>query len=261
MRKFCHSVSIIVICLSLILTGCIASETPLPTTSVPTSKPMELPTDTVTPSSTPTVTAIPPTPTISPPEKSLNYLDGVQVVHLDTFEKAKGDWRLGNGYIKDGELVLFGKEWTPVYRNREFKVNEGIIVDFQFTSGPLFDMLFESGEWGTEGYKQIGIYIEGNQAKSNVWKGKTWLGGVIINSNMPLKPDKTYTMLLAVLPDGELLEVIWDPTDPLKAIQYRQKIQEVWSYLSWTFLLVADKSTVRLDNFREIKFEGIKNNF
>jgi len=235
------------------------TDTPLPTTTLlPTTTP--LPTNTALPTKTPvpTRTPIPPTPTIPAPDKSLEYLDNVQIVYVDNFDTTRGGWGFDAGKVKGGVLEVIGKNWNGFVRERDFKDNQGIIVDFTYTEGSVFEMLFDSGEWYTDPYKRFGIYIERNAATVNVWVGKNGLGGAYLSGNLSPKPDTIYSLLMAVLPDGKFLGVIWDPSDPSKTIFYRENIGKNWSNLTWKYKIGADSGTILFDNYKEITFDSGK---
>lgn len=260
MKRSIKSVFLAFVFLTVLLSGCAPALTPVP----PTSTPLPLPTDTETPLPTktpvPTKTPIPPTATIQAPDKTLEYLNGVQVVNIDTFDLVTNKWGSGlfSGGISNGVLNVIGKDWNGIGRNRNFNENQGIIIDFTYTKGSVFEMFFDSGDWDTDTYKRFGIYIENNHARVNVWAGSNALGGAILSGNFSPKPDTNYTLLMSLLPNGEFLGVIWDPSDSTKTIFYREKIGKNWSKLTWRFSIGADKGTIVFDNFREITFDSVK---
>jgi hypothetical protein len=217
-------------------------------------------TDTPVPTNTPlpTKTRIPPTATVPAPDKSVEYLNGVQVVYIDTFSNPdmKG-WDFPAGRIQNGELEVFGKDW--VARKGQFKDGQGIIIDFSYTKGSVFDMFVDNGDFGTNPYKSFGVNItKNNIAMANVWSDNNWLGGAILSGNFTPKPDITYSLLIAILPKGEFLEVIWNPSDPSQTLYYRKIIDKNWSDLTWTFKFGAEEGATIFDNYREIKYESVK---
>ena len=255
MKKSIQSVFFAFVLLTVLLSGCAPASTPVPPTFTP------LPTDTPLPTKTPvpTKTPIPPTATIPAPDKTLEFLNGVQVVYIDTFDNpSRGGWGFDAGKVKDGILEVIGKNWNGLVRDRDFNDNQGIIVDFTYTKGSVFEMLVDTGDWYTDPYKRFGIYMENNHARVNVWASKNGLGGANLSGNFAPKPDTTYSLLMALLPDGEFLGVIWDPSDLSKTIYYREKIGKNWSNLTWKFRIGADSGTILFDNYREITFDSVK---
>jgi len=246
----------------LVISGCAPAPTPVPSTSTPLPTDTLVPTNTSIPTNTPvpTKTPIPPTATIQAPDKTLEYLNGVQVVNIDTFDLVTDKWGSGliSGGISNGVLNVIGKDWNGIVRNRDFKDNQGIVVDLTYTKGSVFEMYLGHGDWYTDSYKRFGIYVEHNYARVNVWAGKNGLGGANLSGNFSPKPDIIYSLLMALLPDGEFLGVIWDPSDSTKTIFYREKIGENWSNLTWGFAIGADKGTIVFDNYREITFDSVK---
>ncbi len=207
MKKSIQSVFLAFVFLTVIVSACAPASTPPPTSIPPTST--LLPTDISLPTKTPvpTRTPIPPTATIQAPDKTLEYLNGAQVVNIDTFDLVTDKWGSGliSGGISNGVLNVIGKDWNGIVRNRDFNDNQGIIIDF----------------------------------------------------TQP-KPDTNYSLLMALLPNGEFLGVIWDPSDPSETIFYREKIGKNWSNLTWTFAIGADRGAILFDNFREITFDSVK---
>jgi hypothetical protein len=207
----------------------------------------------------PANTSIPPTEIVSAPATPLEYLEGMQVLNNDTFDDplASG-WKIPAGAINGGVLEIVGNEnWDGASRDKVFGEGEGIIVDFSYSTGSLFEIIVDYGEYDTDPYRRFGIYIENDHVDANISAGKEYLGGTL-SGNLALEPDTTYSLLMAILPNGELLEVIWNPSDPSETLYYREKFDPTWAGLTWTFYLQANQGTILFDDFREISFSGAK---
>jgi hypothetical protein len=262
MKKLIGSKFLLFVLLTvLVISGCAPAQTPVQFTLTPLPTDTLVPTNTSVPTNTPapTRTPVPPTATIQAPDKTLEYLNGVKVVHIDNFDKDSSKWGVGlaSGGIRNGVLEVIGKDWNGVRRYTSFRDNQGIIIDFTYTHGSVFEMYVDNGSWDTDSYKRFGIYVEGNSARVNVWAGKNGLGGARLSGNFSPKPDTTYSLLMAILPNGEFLGVIWDLSDSTKTIYYREKIGKNWSDLTWEFAVGADKGTIIFDNYREITFDSV----
>lgn len=245
------------------LSGCSPASAPVPPTLRPTPTNTPIPTKTPIPTNTvvPTNTPIPPTATVSAPDKSLEYLNGVKVVYIDTFDKqlSKVEWRFGAGLqVKNGVLDVFGKDWNNISPRRQFSEGSGVVLNFAYTKDSLFETYVSHGFWGIAGYKTFGIYFEKNLARTNVWSGNNSLGGENLPGDLALRPDTDYSLLMVIIPKGEFLVVIWNPSDPSKKIYYREEIRKNWSNLTWNFGIAIDRGTFTLDNFREITFDSAK---
>ena len=107
-------------------------------------------------------------------------------------------------------------------------------------------------------YKRFGVYIGSNLADTNAYSGRTDLGGTKLSGNLALEPGKSYSLLIAILPDGEFLEVIWDPSNSLEGMSHREKFDETWAGLTWIFYVAVNHGTVQFDNFQEIDFSSAK---
>jgi hypothetical protein len=115
----------------------------------------------------------------------------------------------------------------------------------------------DNGEEDTDSYRRFGLGVENDSVYLNSQVGKDELDGTF-DGNLALMPNTTYSTLLAILPDGEFLHVIWDPSDPTETLSYLKKFDETWFQLSWAFHLPANKGSIIFDNYQEIRFGGLK---
>lgn len=216
------------------------------------------PTNTLVPTNTPkpTSTPIPPTPTVAPPAILTEYLENVRITKVDTFDNGN-DWELWTGKVSDGVLEIVGNDWNAVSRKRVFLEGDGILVNFKYTKGAEFELLFEKGEWWTDPYRRFGVYLVTDYAQSNLWEGQKALGFNYLRGNFYLVPDTWYSLLMALGKDGEFFAIVWDPTNPEKFISDRRKIEE-WSGITWRFNMGANKGTILFDDFMEIEFDNLR---
>jgi hypothetical protein len=210
------------------------------------------------PTETPVPTAtITPTPTVAPPEVVLEYLDGVVVTRVDTFD-SDSRWGLGGGEIADGRLELVGNDWNGLVNQGLFLEGEGTIISFNYGNNPEFEIFYDFGQWWTDAYRRFGIYVYSGYPKANLWLGKNGLGYNNLQGNFQPKADTWYKLLMAVDVDGEFLAVIWDPADPSQRISYHEKAGENWADYRWHFRIGANAGTILFDDFIEIDFTDIK---
>lgn len=221
------------------------------------------PTNTSLPTSTsaPTGTPIIPSATVPAPDKSLEFLNGVKVMHIDTFDKdlSKTEWHFDAGLqVNDGALQIFGKDWNGISPRQRYSEGDGVVLDFSYTKGAFFEVYISHGFWNMTTYKTFGIYFEKNLTRTNVWSGKNPLGGELLPGNLILKPDTAYSLMMAVIPNGEFLVIIWKSSESSSTIYYHEKLGENWSNLDWDFGIAIDSGTITIDNFREIQFDSAK---
>jgi len=249
-----------------LLSGCAFVSIPVPPTFTPfpTHTPLSTNTPTPTPTNTfvPTETSMPPTATVPAPDKSLEYLNDVEVTYIDTFDKrlSKVDWHYGPGQeVKNGILEILGKDGYYISPRRRFEEGAGVIVDFTYAKSSVFQAYLSHGFFfDSATYKAFAIYFEKNFVRTNVWAGNNSLGGETLPGNFALQPETDYSLLTAIIPNGEFLMIIWKPSDPSKTIYYHEKIGKNWSGLTWDFGIAVDSGTLLLDNYREIKFNNAK---
>lgn len=216
---------------------------------------------TITPQPTqipvPTQTAVPEVPA---PEKSMEYLNNIKVTRLDTFDSTTTStgWGFDAGKITNGVLEVIGKNWNGLNRTNKMIENQGIIVDFTYSKGSIFEIFYDVGDFMTDPYKRFGINVNGKNVTRNVFSGKKTAGREKVTKNFTLEPDKSYTLMLAILENGEFLGVIWDPADPSKTITYREAFGKEWADIQWTLRIGANYGTILFDNYQEIVFSGVK---
>ena len=264
--------ALIAICILGVSALWIGSKTfsfPLPITgsesAVPTFTailPAEIATDVPTQAviNAPANTPLPANPNIPAPAILSQFVNDVQVLSIDTFDDPSGNgWGIPAGNIENGRMEIVGNEnLDGAWYQTEFAENEGILIDFSYTERSTFLVNMNFGSYDTDQYRRFGIYVENGTAPiTDIYEGKKYIWGDISN-NLSTEAGKNYTLLLAILPNGELLEVIWDPANPTDTLEYRNKFGESWAGLPWTFLIQAQKGTIYFDNFRQISFSGGK---
>ena len=263
MKKSIQSVFLAFVVLTVFLSGCAPASTPIPpsSTSVPTDTPV--PTNTPAPTNTPipTKTPIPPTATVPAPDKVSEYLNGAKVTLIEPFGKNyQGGWWFDTGKLTSDNVTLPGTDtWSGFGRDesRKFLAGDGYLIDFTYSKGSVFELLFQREKFYTDPYRRFGIYIDNGIGKSNLWQGKTLFANNL-HGNLVLHPDTKYTILMAILKDREFLGVIWNKSDPTKTRYYREKLGSSWADLSYTLAISANKGTILFTDYYEIKFDSAK---
>lgn len=263
MGKSIPSLTFVFVFLMVLLGACAPSTVPAQPAPAHTVAPTTTlaPTNTFVPTTTSTKTPIPITATVPVPAKSLEYLTDVKIAKIETFDAplSEATWYFGPGiHTTKGMLEIFGKDWTTLSPRQRLNEGEGVILDLNYSKGSIFEIYVSHGLTDTAEYKTVGIYIEKNSVLVNVWAAKNSLGGAYPSGNLSLQPDTTYSLLMAIIPNGEFLVVIWNPSDVSKAIYYHETIRKNWSNLTWDTGVAVDRGTLVLDNYIDIKFESIK---
>lgn len=208
----------------------------------------------------PAPTSIPPTATFRVSNRFMEFLNDVQILSIDTFDDPVGSgWNIDAGKIQNGAMEIIGNEnWYGASWNGEFGEYEGVILDFNYSADSLSEVYVENGTWDTEQYKRFGVYIGSNKVDTNQYAGRNDHGGANLSGNLTLQPGTNYSLLIAILPNGELLEAIWNPSNSSERSFYREKFDDTWAGLTWTLWIGVNKGTVQFDNFNEIKFSSAK---
>lgn len=206
---------------------------------------------------TPSATNTTPIPFSNKPEE---FLDDIKYISADAFnEPSNSKWNNTSGIIEDGVLKVFGTaNWGGATYDEILGENQGIIVDFKYTAEHYFEMFLDYGSHGEDSNKRFGFYIISNLVATNNIDGQNDIGGENISGDFKLQPNKDYSLLLAVLPEGEFLLVIWNPKEPSEPIFYKERFGEDWAGLGWVFRLQAEQGAISLDNFYQIAFNGLK---
>jgi serine/threonine protein kinase len=212
-------------------------------------------TETETPANTPVASTM-----IPAPDRPSEYLNDVQVLYIDTFDDPLGSgWNIYAGAVENGVMeIISDKDWIGASRDREFGEYEGVVIDFNYSTNSLSEIYVDRGVWDTDQYRRFGVYIGSDSAGLNKYDGKNDQGGTNLSGNLTLKPDTAYSLLIAILPNGELLEVIWDPAGPSESLLHREKLDETWAGLTWTLWIGVNQGTIQFDNFKEISFSSAK---
>ncbi|NWG07956.1 MAG: hypothetical protein HXY35_14870 [Chloroflexi bacterium] len=237
---------------------------PVPVTGASLSSPtltVAAPTETAsgTPTDAPVEAEASVEPNIPAPDILARYLNDVQIIQVDTFDNpSESDWNVQAGKIENGVMEINGNDnydgaWYP----SDFSDNEGVLIDFNFIGRSTFLVYLNFGSYGTDPFRRFGIYIENSTTPITDIYGPDYIWGGYLGT-LSVVSDKVYTLLLAILPNGEILNVIWDPEDLTETLEFRNRYDETWAGLLWTLVIQAQNGAVNFDNFRVIQFNGGK---
>lgn len=222
-----------------------------PTDSAPISEPA-----TAIPESTATQEASVP---VTGSDILSEYLTDVEITHTDTFDNPSGvGWEFQNGEVKDGMLQIpTNPNYYGAGPTRSFKAGEGVVIDFVYPVNADFEMYYESGDYASSDYKRYGIFVGTDVIYVNARDGKNIIGHDF-SGDLNLQPGTNYSVLIAILPNAEFLEVVWETDDASHQIVARETMDSSWSNTEMNFYVGAGQGSVTLDNYREIQFSGAK---
>jgi len=211
----------------------------------------------------PNATAIPPTPTVKPPPVLSGFLTNVQIRLTDNFDTVDNwhTFNTGSGAVSNGMFVLTGQaDWNSgVVFNPALTEGFGVMVNIKTKKNADLksQLILNAGEYNTDNYRQFGFY-NGSNPQTNLFQGKNGLGFKKLEGNLSPVANAWYSALMAIGRNGELLAVIWNPTDPSKRLIHHVKLGAAWAGLSWQFLAQADiGETVYLKDFYLLAFRDI----
>ncbi|HNE05486.1 MAG TPA: endonuclease/exonuclease/phosphatase family protein, partial [Anaerolineales bacterium] len=215
------------------------------------------------PISLPTVTPIPPTPVIKPIPLIYDFITDPQVLRFDNIEDActkpkwNSDWTTEK--FSDGVIAIVGEDYwkAGVSRNKDFSEGQGVVLRFKFEKGTEANIFFDSGDWSTNPYRRFGMNIRQDSVQTDLWQGKTGMGGKNLNGNFKPKPETWYNLMIVISKNGEFLEAVWEPNDPSQVVTYHEQLGEKWTGLTWRFSVGANTGNVLIDDFSEIIFDKI----
>lgn len=215
-------------------------------------------------STIPTITPLPPTPTVAAPLVVSDSLTNIKVVRMDRFDDTCSQSKWNSSWttekIENGVLEVGGEEaWEGgVSRLKEFKEGQGIVLRFQFAKGTEANLFFDSSKWNTDPHRRFGINILNNKVLTDAYQGKTGIGDKVLVGNLRPLPDTWYNLMIVITKDGELFETIWDPSNPAQIMRYREKFGDKWAGLTWRFSTGANRGKLLIDDFIEFSFSDIK---
>jgi hypothetical protein len=212
---------------------------------------------------TPTTPSAQSVPMLAAPTIATSTLTNVRVLRSDTFESCtKPTWssRWRTEQITNNTLEVGGEEFwkAGVSWQRALSEGQAIILRFQFTKGAENNLYIDSGKWNTDPYRRFGITIRGNTIQSDLWQGKTGLGGKNLVGDLKIEPETWYQLMIIANKNGEFLTVVSDTTDPSRSLRLRERLGTNWAGLLWNFRIGANKGKVLIDDFMEIAFGDIK---
>lgn len=223
-----------------------------PTTPAMTATSHSVSTDSVSASA---LTGLPPTAAVPVSEVPGQFLNNVQVAKLETFDGSSPEnWNIQSGKVEDGAMQIIGnKNNDGAWYSADFSENQGLLIDFRFSQRSTFLVYLNFGSFGTDQFRRFGMDVDNSTTPITDLYGPGYLSGGYSGQLSPT-PDKTYTLLLAILPNGEVLDVVWDPANPAEMLKFQKQYDDTWAGLPWTLVIQAQKGTVVFDNFRVIEF-------
>lgn len=187
------------------------------------------------------------------------FLQDLEIVSADSFDDpSTSAWELQNAEIRDGLLQLLPNEnYAGANVNRAFMAGEGIVIDFRFPPSAQFEIYLDRGSYASKAYKRVGIFGEGDTLYVNAREGSDVIGNPF-TGDLLLEPDTDYSLLIAILPDAEFLQLVWNPDNPAEYLLYREQMNAAWIDLEYFLYAASGDGTLLLDNYREIRFSGGK---
>jgi len=161
-----------------------------------------------------------------------------------------------DGKVDDGKYIISGREyWDSGARlNKLFQAGESVLLEFQYSPDAEINIVFDNlQEWKNEAYKRFGVSIRGNDIRSDIYQGASYIGGYNLNPGR-FESDNLYYLLLTVDKDGKFGIAIWDQNEIDNPMIYTRDLGEDWSNLEWSFNIQANKGQLLIDDFTEIIF-------
>jgi len=193
------------------------------------------------------------------PDILSEYLSNVEITHTDTFDDPSGSgWEIDNGEIKDGTLEISADtNYYGAGSIKQFGAGEGAVIDFTYPENVGFEIYLKNGDYNSSKYKRFGFFISTDVIYVNAMNGKDKFGSEF-SGNLDIQPGINYSALIAILPNAEFLEVVWNADDPSQSLVYRETMDSSWLDVDMSLYIGIGEGTVQVDNYREIKFSGSK---
>jgi hypothetical protein len=160
--------------------------------------------------------------------------------------------------LEDGVVRMDGTgEWNTGIERTGFSENEGIMIDLRYSADTDFGLFFQAGLFESEDWRQAGVEgILDNERTYTNWGqfGEHW---TVSEDAFVLDNGVWYTVVHRVLPGGRFSTQIWQRDDPSGYIYNGMTIppDEVeWDHRTWLFTISIKQGTLRLDNFRALRF-------
>ncbi|MFT3893481.1 MAG: toll/interleukin-1 receptor domain-containing protein [Anaerolineales bacterium] len=210
-----------------------------------------------------------PSPTIEIPTEATTepapdilsqFLDDVEITHVDTFDDPSGPgWKIDNGEITNGMLEIPGdpKNYYGAKAAKTFTVGEGVVIDFNYPGDVGFEIYLKNGDYNSPNYKRFGIFVSTDVIYNNTMIGKDKIGNSF-EGNLEIQPGVPYSVFIAMLPNAEFLQVMWNTDDPSQFTVSRESMDSSWSSVDMSLYIGNGEGIAYVDNYREIRFSGAK---
>lgn len=190
------------------------------------------------------------------------YLTGARIASIDPFDNLR-NWQVepADSTLADGVFQMTGTaSWHSHFSyKKKFSAGDGLMLNFEVQQANAeSEFVFVSGEWLTDSFRQFGVY-NGGRPQADLFQGRMDLGGDSLLGDLRLRPNVTYSLLLAVGPRGHMEAVIWDPAADSQRAVYDLIGDNSWIGRKWSFMPKANAGeTMYVDNFYRIAFTDIK---
>jgi endonuclease/exonuclease/phosphatase family metal-dependent hydrolase len=161
-----------------------------------------------------------------------------------------------DGKVINGKYIITGKEyWDSGARfNKLFQEGEAVLLEFESSSDAEVNVIFDNQqEWKSEAYKRFGVSIRGNDFRSDIYQGASYIGGYNLNPGR-FTSENPYQLLLGIGKEGKFVIALWDKNEIDNPMIYTRDLGKDWSNMDWSFNIQANKGQISIDNFAEILF-------
>jgi hypothetical protein len=134
---------------------------------------------------------------------------------------------------------------------------EAVLLEFQYSPDAEVNVIFDNQqEWKSEAYKRFGVSVRGNDLRSDIYQGASYIGGYNLNPGR-FTSDNPYQLLLGIGEEGKFVIAIWGKNEIENPMIYTRYLGEDWSNLDWSFNIQANKGQISIDDFTEIIFGSL----
>jgi len=218
-----------------------------------------------TPQSTPaTQIAQTATSTSAPPfefEGIHAFANGITFTNQDFFDDAiKDPWIAEKTKWENGEAVIMGAgEWNSYLTlYDEAQPNYGVTVRMKFEQDAVFNVALESGVWGEDSYREVGMIFEGEQAEGIISAGKLPYEKAAFNDPVALLADKWYVVSYYVNLNGDFLVAVWQEDNLNNHGYFLTALDESDRQLNWRFVAMTYRKNVYVDSVEFFSFDALR---
>lgn len=236
-----------------------------PPSQAPTLAVQPAPPNTAIPS-IPTASPVPPSKTSAPPKPTAvtlpngisTFLLRTKILEHDPFSTRDPAWdasEKGLNWTNETLEMTGANIFATGVSHGTLEKGQAVLFLLEYATADMdINFLIEKGEWQTPNYYRYGVNLT-RQAKTDIWRGTSYLGDAIFIGNLQFEVGKNYYFLLALDNEQEFAAVFWEYGNPYTYTMIRQGRVKDWPVSGWNIVVQANAGKIIFDEYFLLQFD------